>query len=310
MKLSKDEKKHLESLQDKLTHIGDAVNGVIKHFQTGLFLYGEGGTGKSFKVMETLRQAKCGYMYHNTRLTARGLVDALQRAPTDIHLIEDAETLLDDRKAFGVLRSALWSQSKQKPPEREITWTAFRTNVRFIFTGGIIVVSNANLAEDIPEIRAIKTRINVLHLDLSKEELLAMMKNLCLQGFHYGEDYMSPTECLEIGEFIRTRLEGLKRNLDLRLLMNGYKDFLQWKTGNSVKHWHDLLLGRIEERPVVVRRAERVASESKIASEINSLKIPYKKKIELWEERTGHKGERSYYRALGRLEKKSKSTPT
>jgi hypothetical protein len=304
MKLSTDERKHLASLQDKLTHIGDAVNGVIKHFHTGLFLYGEGGTGKSFKVIESLRAAKCGYMYHNARLTARGLVDALQRAPTDIHLIEDAETLMDDRKTFGVLRSALWSQSRQKPPEREITWTAFKTEVRFIFTGGIIVVSNANLAADIPEIRAIKTRINVLQLDLSKEELLALMKHLCLQGYQYGEDYMSPNECLQVGEFIRERLEGLQRSLDLRLLMNGFKDFLQWKTKNSVNHWHDLLLGRIQERPVVVRRAERVAKESKIANEINDMKIPYKKKIELWEQRTGHKGERSYYRALQRLEKK------
>lgn len=90
--------------------------------------------------------------------------------------------------------------------------------------------------------------------------------------------------------------------------MNGFKDFLQWKTGNSVKSWQDLLLGRIQERPIVIRRAERIANESKIASEINAMKIPYKEKIKLWEQQTGHKGERSYYRALKRLEKQSNAT--
>ena len=301
--LTSQEKEHLELLKSKLDHIGDAVKGIVKHFHTGLFLYGEGGTGKSYKVLETLRALQAKYVYHNTRLTARGLVDALERAPSDIHFIEDAETLLDDKKSFGVLRAALWSQSRKKPPEREITWTAFKTTIRFIFTGGIIVISNANLAEEIPEIRAIKTRINVLRLDLSAEELLALMKKLCLEGYQYGEDYMSPDECLEVSNFIVTKLGELSRPLDLRLLVNGFKDFLQWKSGNSIKHWTELLLGRISERPSVIRRSEKKAAESQIALQINNMDIPYQQKIVLWEQKTGLKGERSFFRALKRLER-------
>ena len=301
--LTPQERQHLELLESKLDHIGDAVKGIVKHFHTGLFLYGEGGTGKSYKVLETLRALQAKYVYHNTRLTARGLVDALERAPTDIHFIEDAETLLDDKKSFGVLRSALWSQSRKKPPEREITWTAFKTSIRFVFTGGIIVISNANLAEEIPEIRAIKTRINVLRLDLSAEELLALMKKLCLEGYQYGEDYMSPDECLEVSNFIVVKLGELSRPLDLRLLVNGFKDFLQWKSGNSINHWQDLLLGRFNERPTAIRRSEKKAAESQIALQISKMDIPHTEKVALWEQKTGLKGERSYYRALERLER-------
>lgn len=301
--LSLQERQHLELLESKLDHIGDAVKGIVKHFHTGLFLYGEGGTGKSYKVLETLRALQAKYVYHNTRLTARGLVDALERAPTDIHFIEDAETLLDDKKSFGVLRSALWSQSRKKPPEREITWTAFKTSIRFVFTGGIIVISNANLAEEIPEIRAIKTRINVLRLDLSAEELLALMKKLCLEGYQYGEDYMSPDECLEVSQFIVAKLSELSRPLDLRLLVNGFKDFLQWKSGNSINHWKDLLLGRFSERPTAIRRSEKKAAESQIALQISKMDIPFQQKITLWEQKTGLKGQRSYFRALKRLER-------
>lgn len=45
-------------------------------------------------------------------------------------------------------------------------------------------------------------------------------------------------------------LESLHRNLDLRLLMNGFKDYLQYKTGNATNHWHLLLEGRLRERVV------------------------------------------------------------
>lgn len=112
-KMTADEKTNLETLGGKLTHVQDNVRGVVKQFHTGLLLWGEGGTGKSYTVLKELQRLKAKYVYHNTRMTARGLVDSLERSPTDIHFLEDAETLMDDRKSFGVLRSALWSQSKE-----------------------------------------------------------------------------------------------------------------------------------------------------------------------------------------------------
>ncbi|MEI7686562.1 MAG: hypothetical protein WCL32_16205 [Planctomycetota bacterium] len=300
--LTPDDLVNLASLESKLDHVGDLVTGVAKDYHTGLFLHGEGGTGKSFKVLEKLKELKSSYVFHNSRLTARGLVDALNRAPTDIHLIEDAETLLDDKKSFGVLRSALWSQSRKRPMEREISWQAFNTDIRFVFTGGIIVISNANLAETIPEIRAIKTRINVLRLDLTSEELLAKMKQICLAGYEHGEDYLAPVECLQVRAYIVSELSRLNRPVDLRLLINGFRDFLQWKCGDSTKTWQELLQGRIMERPTVERRVDKKAAESTIALEINAKKIPAKDKVAEWIERTGLK-ERSFYRALTRVEK-------
>lgn len=302
-KLTEEEVAHLATLKDKLDHIDAVVSGVALHYHTGLFLHGEGGTGKSHAIIEQFRKMKVNYVLHNTRLTGRGLVDVLERAPSAVHLIEDAETMLDDKKSFGVLRSALWSQSKKKPMEREISWTTFGTAMRFIFTGGIIVISNANLAEEIAEIRAIKTRINVLRLDLSPEELLAKMKEICLAGYEYGDDYLTPTECLEVREYIISELERLNRPVDLRLLMNGFRDYLQWKNGDSgSKHWKELISGRMAERPVVVeRRADKKASESKIALEINRKKLSAAEKVEEWKKTTGL-AERSFYRALKRIE--------
>src|SRR5207248_57668 len=82
-----------------------------------------GGTSKSYTVLETLQKLKADYVLHNSRMTGRGLVDSLESLPASIHVIEDCESIFDDKRAWGVLRSALWSQSKKRPMERDITWT-------------------------------------------------------------------------------------------------------------------------------------------------------------------------------------------
>lgn len=298
---TKEEKKGLATLEGKLSLIRDGVRGIAKEFHTGLVLHGEGGTSKSYTVLDELQKLKTKYVYHNTRLTARGLVDMLEKYKNDIHLIEDAETLLDDKKSFGVLRSALWSQCKQKPPIRDITWTAFKTTIRFQFTGGIIIISNVNLADSIPEIRAIKTRINVLGIDVSNDEIRALMKQICLDGYRYGDDYLTPDECWEVCVRIVERLAILQRALDLRLLMNGFRDFLQWRTDNSRNHWHNLLESRMQQKPVFKykSRAEIKADEARIAADIYTRGLSTAKAVALWKEKTGL-DQAAYYRALKR----------
>lgn len=113
-KMTAEEKANLESLVGKLTHVKDNVKGVVKQFHTGLFLSGEGGTSKSYTVLNELQKLRAKYVYHNTRLTARGLVDSLERSPTDIHFIEDAETLMEDKKTFGVFALGTMESIEEK----------------------------------------------------------------------------------------------------------------------------------------------------------------------------------------------------
>lgn len=49
------------------------------------------------------------------------------------------------------------------------------------------------------------------------------------------------------------------------------------------------------------RRKEQKQDEARIAAGIYAMKVPYEQKIRVWEEQTGLKGERSFYRALKRL---------
>lgn len=289
----------LESLEGKLNHVRDGVAGVVKSYHTGLFLHGEGGTSKSYTVTKELERLEANWILHNSRLTGRGLFDAMTAAPSATHMIEDAESLFSDPNGQGVARSALWSQDTQKPQRRLITWGAYNTSSSFVFTGGLIVISNANLAESIPQIRAIKTRIKLLQLDISGEEVKALMKKIALDGYTYGPDELTPDECMEVRAFIINSLDELNRSLDLRLMINAFRDMLQWKAKDSTLHWHQLLTARIQERATYKPRAVLKAEQSLLAQKIHALNIPRADKLSQWAQATGL-SERAFYRLCAR----------
>ena len=190
----------LESLERKLQVIRDWVTGVAKNFKHGLFLHGSGGNGKSYTVLSQLRQLEVPYQLHNSRMTGKGLFLALKYAPDVIHVLEDMERLTKDADAQGVLRSAMWAQPRH---ERVVTWTTATDGPdRFVFRGGLILISNRPLA-DLPELRAMATRIEVLRLEVTEAEQTARMHDLASRGYRQQDKtVIGPDECLEVTEHL------------------------------------------------------------------------------------------------------------
>jgi hypothetical protein len=297
LSLSAQDRARLAELEPKHKLIRDRVRGVVNSIHTGFYLWGDGGTSKSYTVLDELQQRKADYVVHNSRMTGRGLVDTLEMLPTSIHVIEDCESIFDDKRAWGVLRSALWSQSKKRPMEREISWTAFRTNIRFTFTGGIILIANTRL-EALPELAALATRITVLQLVATFAEVAALMRSVALTGFTFGQDFVTPRECMEVAEYVIDRMRSLDRPLDMRVYVNGVKDYLQCKTGHSETDWKDLIETRLRRTTVLrERRADAMSREAAIALELSQMDVSPAERMRLWKERTG-KSQRAYWRRL------------
>ena len=86
------------------------------------------------------------YKLSNTRLTGKGLFELLSNFPDAVHFLEDVEPLFKDKNAMCVLRSALWGQANEHGQrESLVTWGIAGKRREFIFTGGIIMVSNCPL---------------------------------------------------------------------------------------------------------------------------------------------------------------------
>jgi hypothetical protein len=258
----------LEAMQAKLKPLRDYTVGVVQRLYTGLYVYGPAGSSKSYTILETLREHGANFVVHNSRLTGQTLFHVLQQAPDAIHVLEDMEGLFTQNNAKGVLRSALWGQRADGgsgPMERWVTWGSGGKRpreLRVLFTGALIMTANRDLDSACPELGALKTRIAYLQLAPSDAEIGAMMRDLARRGWHADGRHMEPAECQDVCEYLITESSALQHRLDLRLLENGYADYLLWREGHSDAHWRDLAATRLRERTTYFRRPVEAAEPS------------------------------------------------
>jgi hypothetical protein len=261
----------LASLEKKLQLVRDFVTAVAKDFKHGLYLYGEGGMGKSFTVLDQLKRLEAPYKSFNGRMTAKGLFLALGSAPEAIHVLEDMERLTKDADAQGVLRSALWAQPGE---DRVVTWTTATDGPqRFVFRGGVILISNRRLA-DMPELRALATRIEVHRLDVTEAELTAQMRHLAGQGYRQqGKLVLGPDECLLVTEQLLRECRAAGCRLDLRLQQKSFLTYLQWQSEHSHCDWRDLLAASVREATYHFRHdTNPLPREARLAQKRNVLR--------------------------------------
>jgi hypothetical protein len=279
--------------------IDDRVTAVVRGYQTGLYLCGAGGLGKSYSVHRQLQLLECDFRSFNSRMTALGLFRALAKAPDSVHVLEDMERMVHDRDAQGVLRSALWSQGDR---ERVVTWTTSAGEQRLTFRGGIIMLANRPLG-DLPELRALASRIAVHKLEISDIEMAAQMKWIAGQGWARYQHKLEAEQCLKVCEHVIAECRRANCPLDLRLLDNGCMDYLLWEAGNSHLDWRDLVATRIEQAAAHFRhevstlsREERKAHERDLVWQILQETTNTQERERLWEQRTGKRKSAFYVR--------------
>lgn len=302
--LGSDDQHQLAQMESKLQLVRDRVVAVAMGYATGLYLYGDGGVGKSYTVLEELQRLRSDFVPFNSRMTGRGLYDQLEKFPSSVHVLEDMEGLFRDKGAQGVLRSALWAQAKDGSTgqlERPVTWITHAKDHEFIFTGGIIVIGNRPI-DDAPELRAVKTRIACLHLEVTGPELQALMRHVAGKGYDHAGIRLEPAACWEVCEYLIQESLSLSRPLNMRLLINSFNDRVQWEEADANCHWKDLVAARLRERPTTLpnsvvpgSRVARKQQQYEIVAEILAASQSPPEQVRLWSERTGH-SQSTWYR--------------
>jgi hypothetical protein len=243
-----DDDAHLASYEAKLQLVRDYTKGVALGFSNGLFLHGTGGIAKSYTVLNELQRLDVDYKLFNSRMSGRGLFEALAEYPQSVHVLEDMERITRDKDGQGILRSACWGQRSQDGRQkRTITWATAKGVESIVFSGGIIMLSNRPL-DDLPELKAIKTRISHLHLQVTDAEIAAQMRRLARNGYTHNGQHMTPDECATVCDFVILEAQNKLCHLDMRLMDNAFRDFLQWREGHSSTHWQTLVGTRLDGR--------------------------------------------------------------
>lgn len=306
LELTPEDRRFLLQLEKKLQIVRDRTAGVALGYQSGAIFTGRGGVGKSWAVVGELERLDIDFKLHNSHLSSRALFDCLAENPDSVHVFEDVEGILRERVSLGILRSVLWGSrhDQEGRPQRMATWGAHGASAKLVFGGGIIVISNRKLG-DLPEVKALATRVPHHEVSVSDREVVALMKSVAIRGFKRGNDQLDPDECLEIAELIIRESARLGRDLDMRLLFNSFADRLQADDHHSGLPWRDLVLSQICERPVVAGDIEsasirkgKLTRELEVAREIVAL--PPEERLKIWVEKT-HASRATLYRRLRKL---------
>ena len=102
-----DDDLHLQAYESKLQLVRDYVRGVALGFSNGFFLFGTGGIAKSYTVLGELQRLSVNFKLFNSRMSGRGLFEALGEYPNAVHVLEDMERIVKDKDGQGIIRCCL-----------------------------------------------------------------------------------------------------------------------------------------------------------------------------------------------------------
>jgi hypothetical protein len=133
------------TVNQKFDFLSDLTTMVVNNITPSLVCCGAGGLGKTFSVTKTIKDNNIDeseFMFIKGYSTARGLYNTLYDNNGKLIVFDDCDSVLEDRVALNILKSALDSYEK-----RTISWSARMNKAdvypqSFDFTGRIIFISN------------------------------------------------------------------------------------------------------------------------------------------------------------------------
>ncbi len=133
------------SINQRFQILNNLASMVIDGITPSLIVTGEGGLGKTHSVTQTIEQKGLfgfEFVFFKGYSTARGLYNTLYDNNGKLIIFDDCDSVLEDKVAINILKSALDSYDK-----RTITWMSKMNKndeypQQFDFTGRIIFISN------------------------------------------------------------------------------------------------------------------------------------------------------------------------
>jgi hypothetical protein len=239
--LSDEDRAALSSFDRRQGLLRDWTRGCVEGHHTGMHIYGPPGVSKSHTILGTLREMRADYRVHQ-RITAKPLYLELERHPGAIHVVEDCEQLFTEKSAQTLLRSALGGESVKGQRERRVSYSVSGAHARVMwhyFFGALIFTSNRALSDERPEIGAVLSRIPHIAFSPPDNEVRALMRSVARLGHTQNAHTISPSECVEIVEFVIQLAAELKCRLDLRWINHGYGHYLTHLASGGETDWRD-----------------------------------------------------------------------
>lgn len=163
------------NINQRFEFLNNLTTMVVNNTTPSLIVTGEGGLGKTHSVTETIKSNDLSddeYIFFKGYSTARGLYNTLYDNNGKLIIFDDCDSVLDDKVALNILKSALDSYEK-----RTISWMSKMSRndeypQQFEFTGRIIFISNKSQS-DVNE--AVRSRSLTVDLTMTPSDKIERM---------------------------------------------------------------------------------------------------------------------------------------
>jgi hypothetical protein len=231
---------------------------------------------------------------------------AIAERPSVIHVFEDCEKLYKTDVACSLLRAACGAPRQR---ERWVTYETAHETLRVNFTGGIVIVSNENLAKAKGPLAAVASRFRPIKWDLSMEERIVRILKIAESGWQRGDFELKPNQCKIVAKFLVEQMTSGDCDfpVDLRTYVeHALPAYAQSQYGDISADWREVLkaklAGQVQNQE---KRGERNDRLEQIALQVSLLKdVTTKERGEQWRKLTGL-GLAIYYRHLKSAKAKS-----
>jgi hypothetical protein len=185
--LSKDERKHLTLVDEKLSKFENIFKTFItsQHFMkyNCILIKGSHGIGKTYNstkwLNDLIEDGKIlNYEYLSGSITPLGLFEALKvnSKPGQVSLLDDCEIFNNDNK-INMMKAATDSKSEEKP--RIVTYTSQAGIQSYKYEGVVIMITNEDYHKSSnPHIKAQLSRTHTFEMNLNLYDMY--IKNLSI----------------------------------------------------------------------------------------------------------------------------------
>lgn len=284
---------HLDHYHRRLALLADRVRSVARRFQTGAYLVGRPGSGKTHTVTQVLDEEEVSHVLLNGRVTPAALFDALEERPDSVVVIDDVPALFANPQGSQLLMAATGGHPGRP---RRVTYVTKGRSRRADFRGGVVAISNLPLRHD-PAGQALRSRLAALEHEPPDDELIAFMRAEAGRGVRG----VPAAEAAEVCEHVVEVCKRADYRIDLRYFYKGIDDYRYCQAGGCGTDWRSLVessIVRVEAAGLPAApttRAGTKAAEYDLVRGLHASGMDTDGQIADWEKRTG-KSKDSYYR--------------
>lgn len=190
----------------KIGVLQEYVKMVARGFFDSLIVTGKPGIGKSYTVVDALKQMNVKYKYHSGFSSPLALYNYLFYNNDKLIVFDDTSGILNNEMAMSVLNPALWPVDNK----RVVSWNSSSKKAEvpeFEFKGKIIFICNK-----IPrKYASIHSRCMIYHLAFSRKEMFQLMREIASKP-----NKLTVKERQMIVDFIEKNTDESTLDLNLR----------------------------------------------------------------------------------------------